>query len=116
MKQNEHKLQVGCVAWFRYSYPKHLIFAIPNGGQRNTIVASKMKTEGVLAGVPDLCIPVARDGFHGLYVELKTGKNKLTQNQQHIIQKLQNEGYKCEICYSFDDFVFLVNNYLKIER
>jgi hypothetical protein len=90
-----------------------LIYAIPNGGQRNTIVASKLKSEGVLSGVPDLHIPVAKQGFHGLYIEMKAGKNKPTNNQILIISKLKNEGYKCEICYSLDEFIGIVKKYLE---
>ena len=41
-----------------------------------------MKRQGVKAGVPDICLPVARNGYHGLYIELKAGKNKATKNQE----------------------------------
>jgi hypothetical protein len=114
MKQDEHNLQMACVNWFRLQYPKLLIYAIPNGGQRNAIVAAKMKAEGVLSGVPDLHIPVAKGRFHGLYIEMKAGKNKPTENQRTVMQKLQDEGYKCDVCYSFDNFVSLVNEYLRL--
>jgi hypothetical protein len=113
MKQDEHNLQIACVKWFRIQYPKYLIYAIPNGGQRNAVVASKLKSEGVLSGVPDLHIPAAKGCFHGLYIELKAGKNKTTENQRTVMQKLQDEGYRCDVCYSFEKFVNLVNEYLK---
>jgi hypothetical protein len=113
MKNAEHDIQVACINWFRYQYPKYLIFAIPNGGQRNVIVASKLKSEGVLSGVPDICIPIANNGFHGLYIEMKAGKNKPTDNQLTIMDKLSNEGYKCELCYSTDEFIKIVTEYLK---
>ncbi|MCL2596246.1 MAG: VRR-NUC domain-containing protein [Paludibacter sp.] len=113
MKQQEHNLQVGCINWFRLQYPKYIIYAIPNGGQRNAIVAAKMKAEGVLSGTPDLCIPVAKGGYHALYIELKVGKNKPTNNQISVMEKLQNEGYKCEVCYSFDEFQKIVAEYMR---
>ena len=95
MKTTEHDIQVNCVNYFRLRYLKGLIFAIPNGGQRNVIVAAKLKAEGVLSGVPDLCIPIAKKGYNGLYIELKNGKaGKVSDNQQTIMGKLQNEGYK----------------------
>jgi len=113
MKQTEHNIQVACINWFRLQYPKHLVYAIPNGGMRNAIVAAKLKTEGVLSGVPDLFIASANKDFHGLYIELKAGKNKPTANQLTVMQKLQNEGYKCEVCYSVEEFINVVNEYLK---
>ena len=113
MKQPEHILQVACVNYFRLRYPKGLIYAIPNGGQRNVIVASKLKAEGVLSGVPDLHIATAKKGFHGLYIELKNGKaGKVSDNQKTIMEKLQSEGYRCEVCRSFDEFKNVVNDYM----
>ena len=113
MKTTEHEIQVACVDYFRLRYPKGLIYAIPNGGQRNVIVASKLKAEGVLSGVPDLCIPIAKKGFHSLYIELKNGKaGKVSDNQKAIMEKLQSEGYRCEVCRSFDEFKNVVNDYM----
>lgn len=112
MEEHEHNLQIACVRWFRLQYPKHLIYAIPNGGRRNVAVAAKLKAEGVLPGVPDLHIPVAKGGFHGLYVEMKAGKNKPTDTQRSVMRKLRDEGYRCEVCYSFDDFVKTIDDYI----
>ena len=114
MKTTEHEIQVNCVNYFRLRYPKGLIYAIPNGGQRNVIVAAKLKAEGVLSGVPDLHIPMAKNGFHGLYIELKNGKvGKVSENQKTIMQKLQSEGYRCEVCRSFDEFRTIIDNYMQ---
>ena len=66
-----------------------------------------------MAGVPDLCIPIAKKGCNGLYVELKNGKaGKVSDNQQTIMSKLQNEGYKCEVCRSFEEFRNVVDFYM----
>jgi hypothetical protein len=114
MKTTEHDIQVNCVNYFRLRYPKGLIFAIPNGGQRNVIVASKLKAEGVLSGVPDLCVPIAKKGYNGLYIELKNGKaGKVSDNQKTIMSKLQSEGYQCEVCRSFDEFKTIIDNYMR---
>ena len=52
------------------------------------IVASKLKAEGVLSGVPDLHIPIAKKGYNGLYIELnKNGKaGKVSDNQKTIME------------------------------
>jgi hypothetical protein len=89
-----------------------MIYAIPNGGHRNKITAAKLKAEGVLKGMPDLCVPVARNGYNALYIEMKAGKNKPTKNQRIAIDYLMKEGSKCEICYSFEQFRNIVNEYL----
>ena len=51
-----------------------LLYAIPNGGKRAIKTAIALKAQGVKSGVPDMCLPVARGGYHGLYIELKRQK------------------------------------------
>lgn len=114
MKNLEHQLQVACIKWFRYNYPQLIIFAIPNGSHRHIAVASKLKAEGVLSGVPDIFMPIANSESNGLFIEMKAGKNKLTENQIEVINKLKGNGYAVEVCYSFDEFTNIINNYLKI--
>ena len=104
MNHFEDDLQKACVSWFRYQYRRRLIFAVPNGGKRNAREAARMKDQGVTAGVPDLCIPEPVNGYHGLWVELKVGKNKLTENQSDMIRDLQQRGYATVVCYSLEDF------------
>ena len=49
----------------------NLLYHVPNGGSRHRMEAAHLKQQGVRAGVPDLCLPVARGGCHGLYIEMK---------------------------------------------
>ena len=65
------------------------VFHIPNGGKRGKSEAAYLKRQGVRAGVPDLCVPVARGGYHSLYVEMKVGTNKPTQKQVEWIALLR---------------------------
>lgn len=110
---HEHHLQVACVRWFRMQYPQHLIYAIPNGGQRNAVVAAKLKAEGVTAGIPDLHIPVSRHGYHSLYIEMKNGKaGRLSEHQKECISRLQASGHKVAVCRTFDDFKNEIDAYL----
>ena len=112
-RDNEHRIQCACIKWFRYQYPSAIIYAIPNGGQRNAIVAAKLKAEGVLAGVPDVHIPIARKGFHSLYIEIKNGKKGvLSDRQKEVIDKLIAEGHKVVVCRSVDEFIKEVEEYL----
>jgi len=72
----EQETLIQWCGWQQSKYPElKLIYHIPNGGSRNTLEAANLKRQGVKAGVPDLCLPVARNGFHGLYIEMKYGKN-----------------------------------------
>ena len=113
MKNQESKLQQACVTWFRLQYPNRLIISIPNGGKRNIITAVTMKKEGQLKGCPDLFIPEPNNKYSGLFIEMKHGKNKPSKEQVEIMDKLRQRGYKVELCYSFDSFVEMVNDYFE---
>ena len=111
MKHQESKLQQECVKWFRYQYPKRIIFAIPNGGKRGIITASIMKAEGVLAGVPDLFIPEPTKYFSGLFIEMKSDTGKLSRNQIAMLSQLAGRGYHVVICRTVTEFMDSVNEY-----
>ena len=62
------------------------LFAVPNGGLRSKTEAARLKAAGVKAGVPDIMLAVARCGFHGLFIEMKVGKNKTSAAQDEWIR------------------------------
>lgn len=43
------------------------MYHVPNGGKRDAATAVALKRQGVKAGVPDIMLPAARAGYHGLY-------------------------------------------------
>lgn len=72
-------------------YPEiKMLHHIPNEGRRKPWVA---KRSGIKSGVPDLCLPVAKHGYHGFYLELKAPKKKPTQKQLDWIDDLKENGY-----------------------
>lgn len=112
-KKSEHQLQSECVKIFHYKYPalQWSFIAIPNGGQRNIIVASKLKKEGVLSGCWDLLLLEPRKGYAGLFLEAKVGRNKLTDNQI-AFRDANKEKYAFEVFYTTEQFLTAVTNYL----
>lgn len=99
--------QTALFAWAERNLDKYpdlkWMYAIPNGGHRHVSVAVKLKAEGVKAGVPDVCLPAARRGCHGLYLEMKVGDNKPTVGQEAYIDYLKSAGYCVHVCYSAVD-------------
>jgi hypothetical protein len=73
----EHEEQREFVKWFRQTHKDVRIFAIPNGGARSITTASKLKVEGVCAGVPDLFIPQWL-----MWIEMKRQKGGVVSNEQ----------------------------------
>lgn len=97
-------------------YPElALLYHVPNGGKRNAAEAAHLKRLGVKAGVPDLCLPVARGKFHGLYIELKARKNKPTDAQRSWIDALDAQGYAAFVCYGAEAAKNLIERYLEVK-
>ena len=117
-KRSEATEQEIVINWCEYNSPRHpelkLIYHVPNGGSRNQLEAANLKRQGVKAGVPDLNLPVALHGFHGLYIEMKFGKNKTTEKQKWWLEQLQQQGYKTAVCYGADEAIDTIKEYLNI--
>lgn len=115
MRHIEDNLQKSCVQWFSLQYREYakLLHHSPNGGKRNAIEAAKFKAMGVRAGFPDLILCIARHGYHGLFVELKTEKGRQTDNQKYYQCVLEEQGYRYEVVRSIEDFQTILNDYLR---
>lgn len=110
----EHNMQVSCINWFRYKYPKmhHNLFAVPNGGGRTPSQGKRLKDEGVLKGVADLILLKSNRFYGALLIEMKTPKGRQEPEQREWQKAITADGYKYVICRSFDDFQREVTDYL----
>ena len=110
----EHEEQVAVFQWFRdnacarWSWlrlpppdGRPAIFAVPNGGERDVRVASRLRAEGVSSGVPDLCVPALR-----LWIEMKRRRGGTTSDAQDAwIAYLRAEGYSVEVAAGSDEAI-----------
>lgn len=108
----EEQLQVACVDWFKWNYPGKVIFAIPNGGKRSPMAGQKLKKAGMLPGVPDLFVCVPTGKFGGLFVEMKVKTNVPSDVQVYVMKQLLGSGYAVEVCYTFERFKEVVEDYM----
>lgn len=110
---SEHLMQKAFFQWAALQKIPgiELMHAIPNGGERNPIVAAKLKAEGVKAGAPDLQWPVPRGGFIGLAIEFKAGDGNPTKDQRQRITRLQLEGWCVAVCWDWQAAARLVQGY-----
>lgn len=89
------------------------MYHIPNGGKRGKAEAIRFKAEGVKSGVPDICLPVARLGYHGLYIELKRRKGgKVSEEQNEWIGALNGQGYAAVVCRGWESAKEFIMAYL----
>ena len=90
-----------------------LLLHIPNGGWRGKAEAGRFKAMGVRPGVPDIFLPVARGGKHGLWIELKRRRGgHVSPDQQRWIEDLQRQGYAAQVCYGWDEAREAIKEYL----
>lgn len=109
----ESEIQQSCVSWFRYAYPRYVIFSVPNGGSRNVVEASNLKKEGALAGVSDLVVVADR---RVLFVEMKTARGRQRETQKDFQRRVEVLGHRYVVCRSLDDFMAAVKEWLGKER
>ena len=108
---SEHEHQKLFVQWCRLK--KYPIFAITNGVNKpNWATRQYYKDEGLEAGVPDLCLPKARKGHHGLFIEMKAPRGRLTKPQEVKIAQLRDDGYCVKVCFGYEQAIKTVEEYI----
>lgn len=111
----EHRIQASFVRWFRAVHPQlaSLLIAVPNAAKRSARMGAYMKEEGMVPGAADLLLLVSRHGYGSLAIETKTQKGRQQDTQKEWQQAFCQAGNKYVICRSLEEFVNVVNEYLK---
>ncbi len=94
-----------------------LIYHVPNGGHRLKKVAADLKDQGVVAGIPDLVLTMARGGYFGLYIEFKATPPydaAISASQHERIRKLNEQGYLAVVCRGHFDAMEQIRAYLRM--
>lgn len=92
---------------------------IPNGGKRHPAIAAQLKAEGAKAGVWDYLLPAARNGKHGLWIEMKAPGREgekdggLSEQQVKFGLFILSQGYEAKILYHWHDAREAVLTYLR---
>ena len=90
-----------------------MMFHVPNGGARNKTEAARFKAEGVKAGVPDICLPVPRGTYHGLFIELKRlDGGRVSPEQRAWLDDLLGQGYFAVVCFGWERASEIIQEYL----
>jgi hypothetical protein len=105
--------------WLQLQHPSvfNMAYHTPNGGHRSKSEGARLKKQGVKAGVPDVCIAIAKGGYFGLYIEFKATPPKdsaVSVSQGEWLAKLSAQGYKAVLCKGLDSIMAEVSDYLKL--
>jgi len=116
-KHTEANYQQQVVEWAKWAYKTgkypnlDLLHCSLNGVKLSALQAIKAKQQGMLSGIPDLFLPVPMGGYHGLFIEMKSDKGRLSENQHWFLNKVELLGYKTAVCYSANEAIKTIENY-----
>ena len=115
----EGRIQSSCVAWFWNTYPQYreLYFCVPNENARedsNASTGAIRRSMGVVKGVSDTILFLARGKYHALCVEFKTDIGRQSDAQRLWQSKVEAQGYRYEVVRSLEEFKKLINEYLSL--
>lgn len=111
--------QQALLRWFEVRHPAaaRLIYHPANGGHRVKVVAAKLKAQGVKAGVSDLVLPMARGGYHGLYLELKATPPHdaaVSASQMAWQVAMEQQGYMAVVARGMDQAMQILEGYMAL--
>lgn len=111
----EQKSLIEWAKWQEKKYPElKMLMHVPNEGKRSKRYGAELKRMGLKAGFPDLGLFVPRNNKSGLFLEMKVGRNKCTDNQKKWIRALMEQGYEVKVCYSCEEAIQVIKKYLNI--
>jgi hypothetical protein len=117
MIPTEDEEQIWIFSWAELNlgrYPELvLMHHIPNGGKRSKTEAARFKAMGVKSGVSDVFLPVARGGYHGLYIELKARDGRPSKNQKDFLDAVKAQGYAGTVAYSGEEAARIIESYMR---
>ena len=118
MREIRHQINV--IKWshqpsIRSKWPElALLYHIKNETTEGKEHVAVDRSMGVKKGVPDLCLPVPRGKYHGLYVELKNETGRTSEAQEWWGEKLLEQGYMWEVCHGWQSAVRVLEWYMNL--
>ena len=121
---SEKTLHRAVCDYLRYRYPHTMFNSDLSGATKLTITqAVALKNLRNQRGYPDLVIYEARNGYHGLFLELKREGEKLhtkcgspasphIAEQQDCLLELRMRGYKAEFAVGFECARQVIDDYM----
>lgn len=120
MRYAEHEAQKAVCLWWKCQHKalgvrwENLLMHVPNGQNSSARAGSRMKAQGLRAGVPDLFLAVPRGPYHGLWVEMKSAAGTCSDAQKAFHPLLLAQGYHVQVCKGWDQATRAITAYLKL--
>lgn len=120
MNHDEDKQQAAVFQWAKFYPELNWMHASLNGAKlsgtstQRKIRGGRLKAQGMKKGVFDICLPKARNGYHGMFIEMKRGdgKGKVSVEQKDFGLSVTADGYLCVVCHGSAQAIEEIKNYM----
>lgn len=107
-KASEAQIQKTIVDYISLKHKDLLIFHVPNAGKRSFQTGIFLKRQGLLKGIPDVCILwKGRCGF----LEIKTPTGRLSSHQRAILDRMTALHIPNAVVRSLDEAIEVLHNW-----
>lgn len=112
-KHDEAWEQKQLIQWARSQKWGSLLFHIPNESVGGMGWVVRNRQMGCRKGVPDLFLPIPKNRFHGLFIEMKSAKGgSLSNEQKSWLYNLKILGYQAVVAHGWEEAKEAIENYL----
>ena len=119
----EYQLHKAVSTYLKLQYPNIIFRFDIEGVKLSKAQAGMNKAIQYDRGYPDLFIAEPRNGYCGLYIELKKDKTRLLKldgtwvnehlkEQNKMMYKLKSKGYACDFGIGFEQTKLIIDKYL----
>lgn len=113
---SEFEQQCLVFQWAQWNVKKYphlkLLHSSLNGVKLSIGQAIKAKKSGMTKGIPDINLPFSCLEYTQLYIEMKVGKNKLTDEQKELRELLLLGGAYYSVAYSAKEAIDTIEKYV----
>jgi len=112
--QDEKVAHINTVNWFNHHFPELSDDFHHFANERRCSVQEgrTLKRMGVKRGVADFFLAFPCGEYHGLWIELKVGKGKLTGEQKAFLERKTSRGYLAVPAWGSEGAKEIIQTYL----
>lgn len=114
MLKPEQITHINIVNWFNEKYPEYADDLHHFANERKCSIQEGviLKRMGVKKGVADFFLALPINKYHGLWMELKTGKNKLSAEQIKFLERKKIRKYMTATVRGLEEAIEIIEIYL----
>jgi hypothetical protein len=106
---SEHDLQKQVLAYISLKGNHVFVFAVPNAAKRSPATAARMRAEGLMPGVADLCVMLPAGQVR--WLELKAARGRQSPEQEMFEEVCEVLGHSYAIARNLDEAIAILKSW-----